>query len=67
MLTADGPPDGGGVSIPGLLTAKGSIAYTLAIAGRLVSSACDALAPLPIIPARDRLEAIARHVPRRDH
>lgn len=60
-------PDDGAEWVLPLLESKGSIAYTLAAADRMVDGACAALAGLPAVPARERLEVIARSVPRRDY
>jgi geranylgeranyl pyrophosphate synthase len=66
LIRARFAPDDGAEWVLRLLESRGSIAYALAAADRMVDRACAALAVLPAIPARDRLESIARSVPRRD-
>ena len=67
MILARPVPDDGGEWVLPLLESEGSIAYTSAAADRMVGCACAALAVLPAVPARDRLEFIARSVLRRDY
>ena len=67
MVRTGVAPDDGVEWVLRLLESKGSIAYALAIADRMVSGACAALAALPNVPARDRLEIVARSVLRRNH